>query len=136
MATAEIDPDGAGLKLSFFAMELQRRQKFNKAGVLPAVRTLPALKSAGISIIESGAGQNTAGDFHTATSTNSAMEGGSKVTLHAEDLVRGYAIDVWDGRRPSAGGEGCRRAAEAVRSGAARAAFERHLATATRLAKG
>lgn len=92
---ADVDPDGAGLKISYFAMELQRKQRF--ASSLPVVQTLPALRSAGISLVQSGAAQATWQDFQDATSMNSSMEGGAPVTLYAEDLVRGYAVDVWDG---------------------------------------
>ena len=62
----------------------------------PTAYSLPSLRSAGIGVARVGQALRTHAGFVRATDFSTALEAGSDVLLNAEDLVRGYAIDVWD----------------------------------------
>jgi hypothetical protein len=101
-----IDPDGAGLKALHFATTVKRHQ-------LPKHRTLdtpkrtapPSLRSAGLAIVRADRGPAFKGKLIADKGLNSdvvakaAKPGQVNATaqpvLHAEDVIRGYLIDVW-----------------------------------------
>jgi len=64
----------------------------------PEVAGLPALRSAGISVARAGRALLLAKSLEKVTQYNQAVLANrpEDVTFHAEDLIRGYRIDVWD----------------------------------------
>ena len=63
-----------------------------------ATATLPALRTAGISLAETNRALWFAGVMAKASLKNQAVEANTpdQVTHYAEDLVRGYRVDAWD----------------------------------------
>jgi len=63
-----------------------------------AVVGLPALRSAGLSVARTGKAEWLVNIFARATLNNQAVQNNTpdQVTLYAEDVVRGYRVDVWD----------------------------------------
>ncbi len=64
---------------------------------------LPALRTSGISVSRAGKAEWLVSLFSRATLNNQAVEKNSpdQVTLYAEDVVRGYRVDVWDSETKS-----------------------------------
>ncbi len=99
------DVDGAGLKVMNFARSLRRRGRADD-GVDPVSRReddmgAPALRTGGLMLVQRGRGPALSARFDANASRNAALEsqlagGASNVTLHAQDLIRGYRVDVWD----------------------------------------
>ncbi len=101
-----IDPDGAGLKALHFATTVKRHQ-------LPKHRTLdtpnriapPTLRSAGLAIVRAERGPAFKGKLIADKGLNAdvvakaakpgEVDATTQPVLHAEDVVRGYLIDVW-----------------------------------------
>ena len=69
----------------------------------PSETGAPALHSTGLALARVRRGEALLGDLLGARDLNKGIEAGAKVELYAEDLVRGYRVDVWDGKAP--GGE-------------------------------
>jgi len=65
--------------------------------------TLPALRTAGISLAQANRAEWFAGVMAKATLNNKAVEANTpdQVTHYADDLVRGYRVDVWDSQSKS-----------------------------------
>jgi hypothetical protein len=104
-ALLQADVDGAGLKLMNFARSLSRRGDLD-ARVDSVTRQedelgAPALRTAGLMLVQRQRATWLSKRFVANKKSNSALEtqmlgGPSTVSLHAEDLVRGYRIDIWD----------------------------------------
>jgi len=64
---------------------------------------LPALRSGGLSISRTGKAEWLVNIFARATLNNQAVQNNTpdQVTLYAEDVVRGYRVDVWDSQSKS-----------------------------------
>ena len=92
----QIDVDGAAIKTMDFAAEIARATSVRQTDDTPTAYSLPSLRSAGIGVARVGQALRTHAGFVRATDFSTALEAGSDVLLNAEDLVRGYAIDVWD----------------------------------------
>ena len=101
----QCDVDGSGLKVMNFARSLGRR--FNvDARVDPVTRHedeigAPALRTAGLMLVQQQRGTTLSRRFDLNKTRNISIEGqfagaANTVSLHAEDLVRGYRIDIWD----------------------------------------
>lgn len=101
----QLDVDGAGLKVMNFARSLGRR--FNvEARVHPVTRHedeigAPALRTAGLMLVQKQRGTALSHRFDLNKTRNASIEGQfagavNNLALHAEDLVRGYRIDIWD----------------------------------------
>ncbi len=101
----EVDVDGAAEKVLDFATNLARVAYGNNTTIdTPDRYGLPALRSAGFSAARSGRAVRLVDTFarmkqHNANVT--ADPRSPQVVLHADDITRGYRIDVWD----SASGE-------------------------------
>jgi hypothetical protein len=69
----------------------------------PAVSTLPALRSAGIAVARTGRAVLLAKAVDKVAAHNQAVQANrpQDVTFYAEDLVRGYRVDVWDSESKS-----------------------------------
>jgi hypothetical protein len=101
-----IDPDGAGLKALQFATTIKRHQ-------LPKHRTLdtpkraapPTLRSAGLAVVRAERGSAFKGkliadkglnaDVAAKAAKPGDVDATTQPVLHAEDVIRGYLIDVW-----------------------------------------
>ncbi len=114
----QVDVDGAAMKVMDFARNLQRVLTFKapamvmlkKADAPPVVdqpsgapeapppqrQGLPSMRSAGLSIVRNGRADRLNQSFQSAKQRNDALSASQDITLYAEDLVRGYRIDVWD----------------------------------------
>jgi hypothetical protein len=103
----ELDVDGAGLKLMNFARSLFRMSP-TEARLDPTTRFerelgAPALRTAGLMLVHRDRASMLANAFAqnaTRDGTLKDIQGGKRAdppTLYAEDLVRGFRIDVWDG---------------------------------------
>jgi len=114
----QVDVDGAAMKVMDFARNLQRTLTFKapamvmlkKAGAPPATdqametqeppppqrQGLPSMRSAGLSVIRNGRADRLQQSLQSAKQRNDALSANQDITLYAEDLVRGYRVDVWD----------------------------------------
>ena len=118
-ALLQADVDGAGLKLMNFARSMSRRMA-DSARVDPVTRQedevgAPALRTAGLMLVQRQRGTWLSERFLVNKQRNKALESQMQgtpaaVALHAEDLVRGYRIDIWDANT-SAWASLCRRTA-------------------------
>lgn len=97
----EVDIDGAARKAQDFASNLSR-VAFGEAPRsidTPEQYGLPALRSGGFSAARVGRALKLVNTFKAAHANNAAITGNPKnanVVLHAEDVTRGYRVDVWD----------------------------------------
>ncbi len=101
----QLDVDGSGLKLMNLARSLGRR--FGGSGRVDSVSRhehemgVPALRSGGLTLVQTRRDLTLRARFVGNKARNSSIEsqfGGASndVVLHAEDIVRGYRIDIWD----------------------------------------
>jgi hypothetical protein len=101
----QLDPDAAGLKLMNFVRTLRQREVTNSI-VDPVTRQdeaagAPSLRTAGLMLMQRQRAAWLAARFETNKSGNTTLEqqmGGASanLALHAEDLLRGYRVDIWD----------------------------------------
>ncbi len=87
-----LDLDGNALKVVNTALTAGRHEN-DRFGDGP-----PALRSAGIALVEEDQATRTRSFFGRAQANNAAVEAGGDVTLFADDLVRGLRVDIWDER--------------------------------------
>ena len=93
----QVDVDGAALKVADFANTLGRMlDKGRRGPATPTEIGVPALRSAGLSLANRKRGEQLYMDLDEHHSLNEAVEAGGQVDLYAEDLVRGYRVDVFD----------------------------------------
>jgi len=102
----QLDVDGAGLKVMNFARSLWRRGP-DESRVDHVTRHedhlgAPALRTAGLVLVHHDRWAPLKSRFDDNKTGNANLEGqfqggGSAVQLHAEDLVRGYRVDIMDG---------------------------------------
>jgi hypothetical protein len=97
----ELDVDGGAEKALDFSYNLARLGYGDAQSSIdtPANYGLPSLRSAGFSVARVDRAVQLAGKFVAARSNNSAIvakPSSSTVTLHADDVTRGYRVDVWD----------------------------------------
>ena len=90
------DVDGAALKAVSMVATLEQSALRRAPGV-PQEGGVPALRSAGLSLVETGRAYNLAAHLGNAASLQTAAASHAPVELYADDLVRGYAIDVYTG---------------------------------------
>jgi hypothetical protein len=118
-ALLQADVDGAGLKLMNFARSLQRRTAI-AARVDPVTRKeneigAPTLRTAGLMLVQKQRAAWLTARFVANQQRNTTLQGQMQgtpgvVPLHAEDLVRGYRIDIFD-TKTGAWASLCRRTA-------------------------
>jgi hypothetical protein len=104
----QVDADGAAMKVLHFAGNMQRLNAMddnNRAALdTPEDAGLPSLRSAGIAVIRSGRAYDLAQNLQTLDKRNLLAEEsappvsfrGEKIFLFADDLLRGYRVDVHD----------------------------------------
>lgn len=95
----EIDVDGAALKLMNLANTVAASlYALLKTADTPERFSLPALRSAGLSLVRTGKAAKLVQSFDQALklNTDATKASPSQSQLYAEDLVRGFAVDVKD----------------------------------------
>ena len=96
----EMDVDGAAEKVMDFAHNMGRLAFgiAKKSVDTPTNYGLPALRSGGFSAARVDRAVRLTGTFQAAKANNTAISANpnANVVLHAEDVTRGYRIDVWD----------------------------------------
>ena len=88
-----IDIDGGAMK----AMDLVtnvKRAAFAPTADTPENFSLPALRTGGFSVVRKGLAAEAVKGFEEAAAKNSLLSNPSAIELFAEDLVRGFAVDV------------------------------------------
>lgn len=92
-ALEQVDIDGAVLK----TLNLHANVFAGLETVDPDARGgLPALRSSGISLAEAGKAGALQARFARQLEVNGGLENNAAATLYAEDLLRGYRLDVFD----------------------------------------
>jgi hypothetical protein len=96
----QIDPDAAAIKLSQFAVNLSSVEKLMSTDTDDNY-SLPTIRAGGISVINMDKGVNTSKKFGNTESNNGILdkptvEIDKLLKLYAQDLMRGYRIDVLD----------------------------------------
>ncbi|HEY3367006.1 MAG TPA: hypothetical protein VGK74_18290 [Symbiobacteriaceae bacterium] len=89
----QVDLDGAANQAMNFADHLLRMVATNRGN---GRASLPAMRSGGLQLMKTGHAYRTAQSLDQATQRNTDAEGGTPPTLYAEDVTRGYRVDVWD----------------------------------------
>ena len=94
----ELDVDGGAEKALDFSYNLARLAFGDATPSIdtPANYGLPSLRSAGFSVARVDRATRLVNTFNTARSNNTTITTSATVTLHAEDVTRGYRMDVWD----------------------------------------
>ena len=91
----QVDPDGGALKALDFAANLKRSRE-HPWGDQPDAYALPSLRSAGLSVARVGRASGFVGSMGRAKQLDDSIEGKAPAELDAEDVTRGYHVDVWD----------------------------------------
>ena len=95
----ELELDGSALKTVNFARGVYRATSgVWRTDFTPDAYAPPALRSAGLAVAHTGQGLSFGTAMQTADSLNSPMASSppGPVELFAEDVTRGFRIDVWD----------------------------------------
>jgi hypothetical protein len=97
----QMDLDGAAEKALDFARNVARIAYHEATSTIdtPDSYGLPALRSAGFSVARAGRALRLVGTFDTMKQHNKEITANpqqSKVTMFADDVTRGYRVDVWD----------------------------------------
>jgi hypothetical protein len=97
----QVDVDGAALQVADFANTLGRMLDPQRRGPATPNRTgVPALRSAGLALARTQRGEQLLDDLVDHRDKNALIEAGIPVVFYAEDLVRGYRVDVFDEDAP------------------------------------
>ncbi|MDB5058979.1 MAG: putative outer rane channel [Chloroflexi bacterium] len=91
----QMDIDGTPVKLLGMMANVMEHVARPTAG-LSMDQGVPSLRSAGISLIHTGRAYDLAQRFQAAATHNTAAVTNAPVQFYADDLVRGYAVDIWD----------------------------------------
>ena len=93
----QVDVDGHAIKTVEYARSIRHQvqmlqgQRFEPRDITP-----PATRGTGITLIHRGRGLHLAKRLIRAAQQYNASVGDGEVTLYAEDLMRGYRVDIWD----------------------------------------
>ncbi len=92
----QLDTDGAAIKALDFAANLIRTQtpQFTSDDT-PENHSVPSLRSGGIAVARVGRATNLHAALLTAKQHDANAAANQDVVLDAEDLMRGYCVDVW-----------------------------------------
>ena len=94
----EVDPDGMAIKALDFAGTLRRvtRREGMDVGIdIPPEMGLPALQSGGLALVQNGRAYALFQHFQADQPNNTQLLANNLV-LHADDLLRGYRVDIYD----------------------------------------
>ena len=95
---AQVDIDGAMHKTIIVAESAANQAPPLHPEVFDPTSTLPSLRSAGLALVSDGSALALLKGFKDAKKFNNALAGGQPPSppFFAEDLVRGFRLDVWD----------------------------------------
>jgi hypothetical protein len=97
----QVDVDGAMMQAVNFSTTIAAlKDPERRSDVSPDTATVPALRSAGLALARSQRGDVLLEDLKARRGKNDHLEAGKPVVFQAEDLVRGYRIDVFDEDAP------------------------------------
>ena len=91
----QIDPDGAALKAMDFANNISKAQN-KKSQDTPSSYGVPTMRSGGFSVAKVDRAVQLATRFQAAKGHETDLQGSQPTLMYAEDLMRGYRVDVWD----------------------------------------
>ncbi|MDD4923243.1 MAG: hypothetical protein PHF74_00195 [Dehalococcoidales bacterium] len=91
-----LDIDGSAVKTLNFAGNLYMARVLRKTADTPENSSVPALRAAGISVARIDKAEQTHATFVKQDELNENLAGGDDIILDAEDITRGFAVDVWD----------------------------------------
>ncbi|HYF95367.1 MAG TPA: hypothetical protein VD969_24415 [Symbiobacteriaceae bacterium] len=96
----QVDVDGAALKAIDFANNYRRAQSFrHRSADTPQAYSVPAMRSGGLSLAKTGRALSLVQMLKLTKQKNAAAEtGSSDIDLYAEDVTKGYRVDIWDSR--------------------------------------
>lgn len=96
-AAMQLDVDGAALKLVGMAATLAGRMRNPERPIDENERTgVPALRTGGIAIVAGPRASQLGADFRQASQLNNELEADAESTMFAEELTRGFRLDVRD----------------------------------------
>ncbi len=100
---AQVDVDGALHKTIMLAETFGNVEPARHPEVFDPTTTLPALRSAGLALIADNRAASLLTIFRQSKAFNAALEAGQPQPqpFVAEDLVRGFRLDVWDSQSDS-----------------------------------
>jgi hypothetical protein len=97
----QVDVDGATMQAVNFSTTIEAlKDPERRSDVSPDEAAFPALRSAGLALARSQRGDLLLEDLKARRGKNDDIEVGKPVVFSAEDLVRGYRIDVFDEDAP------------------------------------
>ncbi len=91
-----IDADGAAIKTLNFASNLAIARSLRKTDDTPETSSVPAMRSGGISVARVDMAEQTHKSFIRQDVINQSLNGNDGTVLDAEDITRGFSIDVRD----------------------------------------
>ncbi len=94
----EVDPDGMAIKALDFAGTLRRVTRHEGMDVgtdIPPEMGLPALQSGGLALVQNARAYALFQHFQGDQTNNTELLANNLV-LHADDLLRGYRVDIFD----------------------------------------
>ncbi|PEP92382.1 hypothetical protein CN582_24875 [Bacillus wiedmannii] len=99
-AVMQVDVDGIGIKLLDFINNLVdlKSNKELLSEDSPTSYALPNMRSAGLSLVQSKRNEQLTQSLKNSSDLNENLESGANLELFAEDLIRGYRIDVLDSK--------------------------------------
>ena len=101
----QVDVDGAAMQAVNFSTTLEALKDPERRSEASEDETgIPALRSSGLALARNQRGDLLLEDLKARRGKNDKLEKGKPVVFNAEDLVRGYRIDVFDEQAP--GGKG------------------------------
>ena len=101
----QVDVDGAAMQAVGFSTTLEAlKNPERRSEASPDEASIPALRSAGLALARLQRGDLLIENLKARRGKNDDLEKGKPVVFDAEDLVRGYRIDVFDEKGP--GGPG------------------------------
>ncbi|MCX6399973.1 MAG: hypothetical protein NTX33_08605 [Propionibacteriales bacterium] len=94
---SDVDLDGAALKLLSTASTVKRSAASEwSSPSSPDTQPLPALRSEGIVLFQTGKAASLRAEMTRQRTLNLALATGQSPILEAEDVTRGYYLDIWD----------------------------------------
>ena len=91
----QIDPDGASIKAMDFANNIQKAQ-MKKSQDTPSSYGVPSMRSGGFSVAKVDRAVQLAARFQAAKGHEADLQATQPTLMYAEDVMRGYRVDVWD----------------------------------------
>ena len=93
--TVQFDVDGAAIKLMNLVHDLDRAEK-HKSQDTPKEQGAPVLRAAGLSVARVDRGVKLNSAFVLASGHEKDLNNHAPTLLYAEDVSRGFRVDVWD----------------------------------------